>query len=251
MAGRRCPVDPDQATTPQHAPKELCERRAVMILLGSYMLDAAHHLPVALILLSAGVILFVEAGLLIGLAFPGISTTLVLGFLTHSDNGDVPLVVACLTAIAATFMGAHYGYLRGRRRGDRPATAGSGSASGPIARWLDRVINSRRLGFALSLVERRATLSIPVGHCIGGLRTLVPRAAGRAGVPRWKFTLCNGPAAVFWGAATVLAGHAAKAALDRVDEALNRSGWLLLLLVCAGLIAVGRARAWRTRGAGS
>jgi membrane-associated protein len=186
------------------------------------MSEAVHlaaKTPALLIVCIAAIILFVEAGLLVGLVLPGASTVLVLGFLADPVNDVISPVVACVTAVAATATGAHYGYLRGRRR---EASAKSGR--------LDRWIGPRRKAQAISLIERNAVLAIALAHCIGVLRTLMPRIVGRSEISYQKFALSNLPGAVFWSLAMISLGYVARAALERMDRLVNLSGWLILII---------------------
>ncbi|MCP2164082.1 DedA family protein [Goodfellowiella coeruleoviolacea] len=185
-------------------------------------------LPAPVVLGLIGLLLMAESGLLIGVVLPGASTVLTLGLFARL--GVVPLFAAVVTAVLATTIGSHAGFVRGQRRGQ----SGRGG-------WVDRLVE-RRLGpdrqeRLLSLLRRRARVAVAVGQCLGVVRTLVPRLAGRAGVPYPRFALCNVPAAVLWGGGLVVLGYLAGAAYQQVEDVVGLLGLPLLVVVAVAVLA--------------
>lgn len=188
------------------------------------------NFPVVVFVGIAAAVLFLEAGALAGLVLPGAGTAMAMGSLVSPEAGTVRLALVCLTAVAATTTGAHFGYLRGRSRGEQPAERG---LHWPAQRWLDR---------ALAQIERHAIWVVPAAHCVAYLRTLIPRAAGRAGISYRKFAFCVAPGAFLWGTALVLLGHTARV---QVGNSIHLSPWLLGVLLLAALLRASRLRSKR------
>ncbi len=177
-------------------------------------------LPAPVVLGLIGLLLMAESGLLIGVVLPGASTVLTLGLFARL--GVVPLFAAVVTAVLALSL------ITGRGQSGRGG-------------WVDRLVE-RRLGpdrqeRLLSLLRRRARVAVAVGQCLGVVRTLVPRLAGRAGVPYPRFALCNVPAAVLWGGGLVVLGYLAGAAYQQVEDVVGLLGLPLLVVVAVAVLA--------------
>ncbi|WP_018653907.1 DedA family protein [Actinomadura flavalba] len=183
------------------------------------LLDQLAALPLPWLLAALALLLAAESGLLAGLLLPGAATALTAGFVTHPAHGGRPLVAVCVTVVAATAAGAHWGYLRGTR-------------TGPLTAFVRRRLGLRHAR-ALAYTRSHPGRTIFTGHCTGGLRTLLPRLAAEAGVPYRRFALVNAAGAVTWGAGLVLAGRTAGTALDEYRTLVGFVGAPLVVAVAA------------------
>ena len=134
------------------------------------LLDRVAGWPAPLVLAAAGLLLLAESGTLVGLFLPGASTLVALGL--WSGAAHAPVALAAAVAAAGTVTGALTGFLRGRR----PSSA----------RWLrgraERTARQARRWLA-EHGRPGAWLLLPAGHWVSGVRTVLPRLAGAAGVP--------------------------------------------------------------------
>ncbi len=152
----------------------------------------------------AGLVLvvFAETGLLIGFFLPGDSLLFLVGAYSATDAGagyphfDLPWALAGV-AVAAV-LGAHTGYLIGRR-------AGPLLFNRPDSRLFkqDNVVRTRavldRYGYGKALVLARF---VPV------VRTFMNPVAGVVGVPLRVFTLYNVAGGLVWSVGVTLLGYA-------------------------------------------
>lgn len=177
-------------------------------------------LPDGTLLAVAGVVLIAESGALIGVLLPGASLLVALGVAAQLNL--VPLAAALGTALLATVAGAH---TRFRRTRPLSAVAKSRMAKDPVGdlglRFTDRFAG-------------RPRLLVMVGHCVGGVRTLIPKFAARQGIPYSTFALANVLAAAIWVGSFVLAGYLLA---DRADQ-VSTVGAALGLPMVAAAVAV-------------
>ncbi len=129
------------------------------------MLAVAAGWPRPVVLVVAALVLFAESGLAVGLALPGTTLMVALGMWAHVAGGVLVGTVA--VAALATVTGAHHGWWRGRRRAERPG------------HWLAGRLES---WFAGRGPAARAAL-LGCGHWAAAARPIVPRVAGRSGIP--------------------------------------------------------------------
>ncbi|MGW3959215.1 DedA family protein [Amycolatopsis sp. NPDC005003] len=146
------------------------------------LLDAP---PVAVYLVCA-LVITAETALLPGIVLPTLSTLLLMGFL--AERGTLHLGLAWVVAVAAGVLGDQLAYLEGRR-------------------WGPRLIRGDRGKRVEAAIARHGVLAVVAGRCLAGVRTLVPRVAGSAGMPYRRFAAGSVAAAVLWASAELLVGH--------------------------------------------
>jgi membrane-associated protein len=188
--------------------------------------------PVPLVLLVAAIMLVAESGLFIGVVLPGATVPLSLGVL--SQLGSVGFVSAVLTVAAASLLGSQLSYLAARRR--PPA------GFGMLSRWAEPLV--RR---ASTLLARRPAAGAAAGRMIGGVRTVVPIVAARAGVRNARLAAGDVPAALLWAAGLVGLGHGAGAALDEARLAVGLLGLPLLFAIASVYYGLRWVRSVRSR----
>lgn len=184
--------------------------------------------PGLLALVIAGVVLFAESGLLIGVFLPGAGTVLALGWL--AGQGVLPVWAAALVASLATIAGCQHGFLRGAH-------------PGALNRRLVERVGEQRMKRVESALDGRAEPTAAISQCFAVVRTLVPRLAGRTGMSHLHFTACNTPVGVAWGSGLALLGAFSGEAYARVQVAAGLFGLPLLALAAAVLVLI-----WWTRG---
>jgi membrane-associated protein len=167
----------------------------------------------AVFLLSAG-----ETAAVIGMVIPGQLTVALGGALAAAAR--LPLAGVLAAGILGPIAGDTIGYFLGRRAG-RPS-------SSPSAR---RVWERAR-----TWVLRHDTAAIFAGRFTPYLRSVVPRAAGFAGVPFPRFFGPCAAAGLLWGAGSVLLGYFVGARYERLTRILSEAhlGVVALAVVAAG-----------------
>jgi membrane-associated protein len=179
--------------------------------------------PGLLALAIAAAVLFAESGLLIGVFLPGSGTVLALGWL--AGQGALPVWAAALTASVATIAGCQHGFFRGAH-------------PGALNRRLVDRVGEQRVKRIESAMDGRAKPTTAISQCFAVVRTLVPRLAGRSGMPHLHFTACNVPVGAFWGIGLTLLGAWSGEAYTRVHTAVGLLGLPLVALaaVVLGLV---------------
>jgi membrane-associated protein len=182
------------------------------------VVESLAGLPAPLVLVIAAIVLAAESGLVVGIVLPGATTALGLGLL--SRLGVVDFADAVLTVAAATLLGSQLAYLAARRRD--PAGFGLLRRARPL------------LTYAVALLRRHPTVGVAAGRLIGGVRTVTPVMAARAGIRYPRFAAGDVPTALGWAGLLVSLGHLAGTALDEVRLAVGLVGppavlaWLII-----------------------
>ena len=182
------------------------------------VLAAVAGWPVPMVLVVAAVALFAESGLVAGLALPGTTLLVALGVWAHLAGGV--LVAAIVVAALATVAGAQHGWWRGRRRADRPV------------RRVDSWFADRGPGAQAALLG--------CGHWAAAARPIVPRVAGRAGIPYAVAGPLLAVSGAAWATTLVLLG-------DQVGAHVLEVAGVAPIGVLAALVAALVARSWRSR----
>lgn len=171
-------------------------------------------LPAPLVLAVAAVVLAMESGLLVGIALPGAPLVLGLGLL--SRFGVVGFVAAVLTVAVATLLGSQFAFLAARKR-DPAGWRLLRRGAGPLVTRAE------------VLVRCHPAVGVAAGRLVGGVRTVTPVVAARAGVRYRRFAAGDVPAAIGWAGLLVGLGHVAGAAYDEVRLAVSLVGLPVLL----------------------
>ncbi|GIE89860.1 DedA family protein [Actinoplanes regularis] len=189
--------------------------------------DLLGGLPPVLVYLVVAVLVTAETAFVAGVLLPSATALVALGLLANA--GVVPVTPALLVAVAAALLGGNLAY----RRAASPARAGS--------RWA-RSATGRYGARAERLFARHGGRAIFLGQWVVGARTLMPRLAGRNGVPPKRFTLWHTPAATLWALWMVGASYLAGAGYDVLAARAGRAAGALaaLTLIILGLILTGR-----------
>jgi membrane-associated protein len=182
-------------------------------------------------------ILFAETGLLIGFFLPGDSLLFTAGLLcTTSATAAVhlSLPIVLVAAAAGALLGAHVGYLIGRRAGPRLLDR-------PDRPRLQDAVNRARV----ALNRYGAGKAIVLARFIPLVRTVLNPMAGTVGVPLRVFTLWQVVGGLVWSVGLTLAGYALGSRIPNVDKYLLP---IVALIIVVSLIPVAlEVRRSRTR----
>lgn len=184
-------------------------------------------------LLFGALFAFAESAFGIGFVVPGETAVLTLGAATGSGG---ELTAAMVTVAAGAMAGDHTGYLIGRRYGARLRETRVVRRIGP-KHW-DR---------AMGLLRRHGVLSLIISRLLPAVRTLMPAAAGAAGVSYGRFLAGSVVGAGLWSGLWVGMGAAARATLPQMASTLGMAGWIGIGVVVVVLAAVLVLRRHRRR----
>ena len=188
-------------------------------------------------LLFGALLAFAESAFGLGFVVPGETAVLTLGAATASGG---QLTAAMVTVAVGAMAGDHTGYLLGRRYGTRLRETKVVRRIG-VQHW-DR---------ATGLLRRHGVPALIVSRLLPAVRTLVPAAAGAAGVRYGRFLAGSVVGAGLWSGLWVGMGAAARAALPQMASTLGTAGWIAfagVALVVATLLML-RRRTRRKRAA--
>ena len=167
------------------------------------------------------VVLVAESGFLAGMLLPGSTAVLAAGWLAVNRGLPLPVVIGVVTA--ATVLGAHLSWWRGRD-GDLVA-----KAPGRARALVSRVFAGLR---------RHPLVVVAVAQCVAGTRTLTLRAAAAAGVSYRRFTVAQFAGALAWASTLVVSGTTAANLMPPLDADV----YVLVPLAITVLVAVLVAR---------
>jgi len=171
-----------------------------------------------------------ETAVFLGFLIPGELAVILGGVLAARDR--VPLAYVVLAGVLGPIAGDSIGYFVGRRYRKR----------------FSRGWHRERWAKARSWLRRKGASAVFLGRFTAFLRSVVPAAAGVAGLPYRKFLPWNVAAGIVWGTGSTVLGYFA----GRNYEALARrvSIWSagLSILVVAGIgVVLMRRRLQRRR----
>lgn len=156
------------------------------------------ELPPGWVLAVAAGVLFVEAGMLVGLFLPGSGVPLTLGVLVSTNVVELPWAVL-VSAVAST-VGAQFAFARARNGEGSALPLFVESAFPKLAR-----VRSR----ATALVALSAQWCAIAGRMFGGLRTVMPRLLATSPLTRARYGFLDAVASFVWAAALVSVGAVA------------------------------------------
>lgn len=183
-----------------------------------------------IILTVAGVVVFCECALLVGMVMPGETVAVLAG--AAAALGRTSLVAVLLVVLAAAIVGDNVGYAVGRRVGPR------------LHRRVRHPGRRKRLAGAEARLRLRGGPAVFVGRWTPFVRSVMPSLAGISGMPYGKFLIWDLLGAGSWAIGSVLAGFAAGKSYEQVVSWFGTVGAVLLCLVVFGVVL---AWLWRRR----
>ncbi|MGW6441802.1 DedA family protein [Lentzea sp. NPDC055074] len=188
-------------------------------------LDWLATLPPAWVIVAAGLLVFGECTLGLGFVAPGETGLFVLG--TTATSPPAFVLMWLVTTVCAVG-GDSVGFLIGRRYGARLRESRIVRRHG--ARHWDR---------ATDFLRRRGAVAVLIAIFLPVLRTLLPAAAGAAGLPYRRFLPAVAVGATAWCALHIGLGAAAGETARRIEKLIGTGTMLVAVaVVVVGVIAV-------------
>lgn len=200
--------------------------------------------PVARTLL-AGVGIFLETSLLVGLIVPGDTIVLVAATAVETPLGYVGLLLA---VILGALGGESVGFALGRFFGPKIRDSRLGHRIG-VGNWQR----------AANYVDRRGGIAVFISRFLPVLHSLVPVTVGMSNMPYRRFIAWTTPACILWALAYVTFGSAAAVSYRELASSLHFAGYLFvgaIVLFVIGVFVVKKllerseARHWNRPGDG-
>jgi len=179
--------------------------------------------PVARTLL-AGLGIFLETSLLVGLIVPGDTIVLVAATAVETPFQYAGLLVA---VIVGALGGESVGFALGRFFGPKIRDSRLGARIG-IRNWQR----------AANYVDRRGGIAVFVSRFLPVLHSLVPVTVGMSNMPYRRFVAWTIPACVIWAFAYVTFGSVAAVSYRELASSLHFAGYLFVGAIVLFVIAV-------------
>lgn len=179
--------------------------------------------PVARTLL-AGVAIFLETSILIGLIMPGDTVVLVASTAVETPAQYAGLLVA---VIVGALGGESVGFALGRFFGPKIRDSRLGARIG--------VRNWQR---AANYVDRRGGIAVFVSRFLPVLHSLVPVTVGMSNMSYRRFIAWTAPACVLWAFAYVTFGSVAAVSYREMAESLHFAGYLFVGAIVLFVVGV-------------
>ena len=189
------------------------------------------ELPGWLVLLVAGLVVFIEDAIFVGFVVPGETVALLAG--AAARLGHVSPVGVLVVVVVAAIVGDTVGYEIGRHLGPR------------VLDWRILARHRSRLGDAQEFLGRRGGAAVFLGRWTAFLRAVMPALAGTAGMPYSTFLAWNAAGGISWGATVVLLGYAAGASYARVEKTFGRDAAVVVLAIVIVAVVIWRIRKHR------
>ncbi|MQA59954.1 MAG: DedA family protein [Actinophytocola sp.] len=182
------------------------------------------ELPPALLLVGAGLLVFGETTLGLGFIAPGETGLFILG---TTANSVPKFVLMWLVTTACAILGYSAGYLIGKY-------------FGPRLRQTKMVRQHGADGWdkAVDFLRRRGAIAVMFAIFLPVMRTLVPAAAGAAGLPYRKFLPAAAIAGTTWCALHIGIGAALGESAKWLESAIGKGSWVVLGLVVLVFVLV-------------
>ena len=179
--------------------------------------------PVARTLL-AGLGIFLETSILIGLVVPGDTVVLVAATAVDGPWQYTGLLAA---VILGALGGESVGFLLGRFFGPRIRHS-----------RLGRRIGEKNWERAANYVDRRGGIAVFISRFLPVLHSLVPVTVGMSNMTYRRFIRWTAPACVLWAVAYVTFGSLAAVSYRQLAESLHFAGYLFVGAVVVFVVAV-------------
>lgn len=182
------------------------------------------ELPPALLLVGAGLLVFGETSLGLGFIAPGETGLFILG---TTANTVPKFLLMWLVTTACAIAGYSIGYWIGKTFG--PKLRNSKIIQKHGADGWDKSVD---------FLQRRGVLAVMGAIFLPVMRTLVPVAAGAAGLPFRKFLPAAAVAGTSWCALHIGIGAAAGESAKWLEETIGKASWIVLAVVVAIFVTV-------------
>lgn len=189
-----------------------------------WVLSVMHQVDPVLRILLAGIGIFCETSILIGLIVPG--DTIVLVAATGTTDW-IQYVALLLTAVVGALGGESVGFALGHYFGPKIR-----------ASRLGRRIGENHWVRAENYLDRRGGIAVFISRFLPILHSLIPVTVGMSTMRYRKFIAWTAPACVIWALAYVSVGWAAAGSYRHLSARLHFAGYIFVAIVVVFLLLV-------------
>jgi membrane protein DedA with SNARE-associated domain len=190
----------------------------------SWILSTMHEVEPALRILLAGVGIFCETSILIGLVVPGDTVVIVAATATTNWVEYVALLVA---VIVGALGGESVGFALGHYFGPKIRTS-------RLGRWIGESHWIR----AENYLDRRGGIAVFVSRFLPILHSLIPLTVGMSTMRYRKFIAWTAPACIVWALAYVSVGWAAAGSYRHLSARLHFAGYIFVAIIVVFIVLV-------------
>lgn len=190
----------------------------------AWILDTVRDVDPVVRTVLAGVGIFLETSILIGLVVPGDSIVIVA---STGVEGPVEYFALVITIIVGALGGESVGFALGSYFGPRIR-----------ASRLGRRIGEHNWRRAENYLDRRGGIAVFISRFLPVLHSLIPVTVGMSTMRYRKFMLWTVPACVLWSFAYVSVGAFAAGSYRQLSTQLHSAGYIFVAIIAAFVIAV-------------
>ena len=172
----------------------------------------------------AGLAIFLETSLFVGLVMPG-DTVVLVASTGVTDLGDFFFLLA--SVLIGSLAGESVGFLVGRFFGERIR-----------ASKLGQRIGERNWQMADRFIESRGGLAVAISRFLPVLHSLVPVVAGATRMRYRTFAIATFIACFIWASAYVGVGYLARAGYEQIGSSLKWGGLVFVAIILIFVILV-------------
>jgi membrane protein DedA with SNARE-associated domain len=188
------------------------------------LLDAVQSVDPVLRTLLAGIGIFLETSVLVGLIVPGDTIVIVAATAVESPLEFVALVAV---VIVGALGGESVGFALGRFFGPRIRHS-----------RLGRRLGEHNWHRAENYVDRRGGIAVFVSRFLPVLHSLVPLTVGMSTMSYRRFIAWTAPACVLWAFAYVTVGAVAAGSYRELSQQLHWAGYVFVGIIAVFVVAV-------------
>lgn len=190
----------------------------------NWILTTVHEVDPVLRILLAGIGIFGETSILIGLLVPGDSIVLVAATGTTNWVEYVSLLGA---VVIGSLGGESVGFALGHYFGPKIRAS-------RLGRW----IGENHWVRAENYLDRRSGIAVFISRFLPILHSLIPLTVGMSTMRYRRFIAWTAPACLVWAAAYVSVGWAAAGSYRRLSGRLQFAGYIFVAIVIVFLVLV-------------
>ena len=190
----------------------------------SWILGLVQSVDPVLRTLLAGLAIFLETSLLVGLVVPGDTVVIVAA---TGVEGPVQYFALAITVILGALSGESVGFLLGRFFGPRLRASRLGRRIGEP--WWVRAEN---------YLARRGGIAVFVSRFLPFLHSLIPVTVGMSAMTYRRFIAWTLPASTIWAFAYVSVGTFAAGRFEALLDQLHYAGYLFVGIVAVFVVGV-------------
>jgi membrane-associated protein len=189
-----------------------------------WILATVHSVDPVLRILLAGVGIFCETSILIGLIVPGDTVVIVAATATTNWVEYGALLIA---VVVGALGGESLGFALGHYFGPKIRASRLGQRIGEN-HWMR----------AENYLDRRGGIAVFLSRFLPVLHSLIPVTVGMSTMRYRKFIAWTTPACVVWAASYVSVGWAAASSYERLSTQLHFAGYIFVAIIIAFLLIV-------------